>query len=334
LIDLHTHGALGHTFNEATAEAFATITTEQASRGVTSLLATTMTDTIPNLVDCLEFSRRWMRESHQGATVLGLHVEGPYFCQAQCGAQNPAHIRNPDDGTPAKLLEHHDVIKIMSYASELPGALALTRQLANLGIVPAAGHSNAKDDEVWAAMQAGLRHIIHIWSAQSSTVRQGPWRKPGLLEASLTFDGLTVEMITDNKHLPPTLMKLAYKCLGPDRLCAISDATSGAGLPEGSHFHMGGMEYEVCDGVGMMLDRSSFAGSTTLLNQMIPILMEVVDVPLVEAVRMASLTPARIIGDEERKGSLDAGKDADLAIFEADFSAWRTMIAGQWVYEA
>jgi len=106
----------------------------------------------------------------------------------------------------------------------------------------------------------------------SVTVREGPWRKPGVLESALLFDGLTVEMIADNKHLPPTLMKLAYKCIGPDRLCAISDATSGAGLPEGARFGMGGMEYEVRDGVGMMFDRSAFAGSTTLVSQMIPIL--------------------------------------------------------------
>jgi N-acetylglucosamine-6-phosphate deacetylase len=163
-------------------------------------------------------------------------------------------------------------------------------------------------------------------------VREGPWRKPGLLEASLTFEGLTVEMIADNKHLPPTLMKLAYKCLGADRLCLISDATSGAGLPEGSRFWMGEMEYEVHDGVGMMLDRSAFAGSTTLLNQMIPIMVDEVDLPLVEAVRMASLTPARVIGLEARKGSLEAGKDADLAIFNPDFTAWHTMIGGRWVY--
>ena len=125
-------------------------------------------------------------------------------------------------------------------------------------------------------------------------------------------------------------MKLAYKCLGPDRLCAISDATSGAGLPEGAHFRMGGMEYDVCDGVGMMLDRSAFAGSTTLLNQMIPILTEQVGIPLVEAMRMVSLNPARVIGADKRKGSLESGKDADVAIFEADFTAWRVMIGGQW----
>jgi N-acetylglucosamine-6-phosphate deacetylase len=141
-------------------------------------------------------------------------------------------------------------------------------------------------------------------------------------------------MICDNKHLPPMLMKLAYKCIGPDRLCVISDATSGAGLPEGSRFRMGEMEYEVHDGVGMMLDRSCFAGSTTLINKMLPILIEIVGVPLPEAVRMASLTPARVINIDDYKGSLEVGKDADIVVFNDDFTAWRTMIAGRWAYIA
>ncbi|MBI5713267.1 MAG: amidohydrolase family protein [Chloroflexi bacterium] len=152
-----------------------------------------------------------------------------------------------------------------------------------------------------------------------------------MTDSLLTFDGLTVEMISDNKHLPPTLMKLAYKCIGADRLCAISDATSGAGLPEGSRFKMGGMEYEVCDGVGMMFDRSAFAGSTTLVNQMIPILNEVVGIPLVEVIRMLTLTPAKAIGVSDRLGSLEASKEADVAIFNNDYSAWRVMQGGKWI---
>ncbi len=333
LIDIHTHGALGHTFNEPTAAAFEVITRENARRGVTSLLATPATAPIPNLLACLEFSRRWMAEDHDGAQVLGVHLEGPYFSLPQAGAQDPANVRNPDDGTADQLLEHHDVIRMVSYAPELPGALQLTSRLTALGIVPAAGHSSAKEVEIIAAIERGLRHIIHIWSAQSTTVREGPWRKPGLLEVSLTYDDLTVEMICDNKHLPPTLMKLAYKCIGPDRLCVISDATSGAGLPEGSRFRMGEMEYEVHDGVGMMFDRSCFAGSTTLVNDMIPILIEHVGIPLPEAIRMASSTPARVIGVEDRKGSLEAGKDADIAIFNDDFTAWGTLIDGRWFAE-
>jgi N-acetylglucosamine-6-phosphate deacetylase len=112
-------------------------------------------------------------------------------------------------------------------------------------------------------------------------------------------------------------------------LCAISDATSGAGLPEGSPFVMGGMEYEVGDGVGMMFDRSAFAGSTTLLNQMIPILIDEVSIPLVEAIRMVTRTPARIVGVADRRGSLEAGKDADIVIFNDDFTPWLVLIEGQ-----
>ncbi|MDX1412959.1 MAG: N-acetylglucosamine-6-phosphate deacetylase [Candidatus Promineifilaceae bacterium] len=333
LIDIHTHGALGHTFNEPTEEAFRVITGENARRGVTSLLATPATAPIDNLLACLQFSRRWMNAKKAGAQILGVHLEGPYFNVAQAGAQDPANVRNPDDGSVAQLLEHQDIIRMISYAPELPGALELTVRLSELGIVAAAGHSSAKEEEIAAAIDRGLSHIIHIWSAQSTTVREGPWRKPGMLEVSLTYDDLTVEMISDNKHLPPTLMKLAYKCVGPDRLCIISDATSGAGLSEGSRFHMGEMEYEVHDGVGMMFDRSCFAGSTTLLNQMIPILTEVVDIPLVEAVRMASLNPARVIGLSERKGSLEEGKDADIAVYNDDFTAWATIINGLWALE-
>ncbi len=330
LIDIHTHGALSHTFNEPTAEAFSIITAENARRGVTSLLATTSTAPIPDLVASLEFAREWMAVERDGTQVLGVHVEGPYFNVAQAGAQDPANVRNPDDGTVDQLLAHHDVIRQFTYAPELPGAVELTRRLVELGIVAAAGHSSATEAEVAATIEAGLNHIIHIWSAQSTTVREGPWRKPGLLEVSLASDNLTVEMITDNKHLPPTLMKLAYKCVGPDRLCVISDATSGAGLPEGSRFRMGEMEYEVHDGVGMMFDRSCFAGSSTLLNEMIPVLTGHVGVPLPEAVRMASLTPARVIGVADRKGSLAAGTDADIAIFNDDFTAWRVLINGRW----
>ena len=332
LIEIHMHGAMGYTFNEPVTEAYATITEETVSRGLTALMATVATASIPDLVACLKFCREWMEGAHEGTPILGMHVEGPYFNMAQKGAQDPKNILTPDDGTPDILLEQRDVIKIMTYAPELPGALELTARLADLGIVPAAGHSMAKDEDVLAAIKVGLRHAIHMWSGQSSTVREGPWRKPGLLEASLVFEELTGEIIADNKHLPPTLMKLAYKCKGADRLCVVSDATSGAGLPEGSRLRMGELEYEVHDGVGMLFDRTAFAGSTTLLNQMIPILTGAVGIPLVEAVRMGTLTPARVTGIDEHKGSLEAGKDADIAIFEDDFTAWRTMIAGQWAY--
>lgn len=336
LVDIHIHGAVGHTFNEGTAAAFAAITQACGAAGVTSLLATTTTGPLGQLVQALAVLQTWNSQPRHdaqpwGAQILGAHVEGPYFAPSQAGAQDPKHLRVPTDGAYEQLLVYADLIRIFTFAPELPGAAQLTDRLVALGIVPAAGHSAAREQDVQPLLARGLRHMIHLWSGQSTTIREGAWRKPGLLEVSLAYDGLTAEMIADGKHLPPTLMRLACKSIGMERLCIISDATSGAGLPDGARFVMGEMEYEVRDGVGMMLDGSAFAGSTTLLNQMVRVVIEQVGLPVADVVRMASLTPARVIGVDDRKGSLASGKDADVAIFDEGWNPWRVMVGGQWL---
>jgi len=329
LLDIHTHGALRHTFNEPDPAAWAAITRENLRRGTTSLLATFAPT--PDLEAGLAFCRQWMQERHDGARVLGAYLESPYINVLQKGALDASCVRPADDGMAGALLQYADILRVFMLAPELPGALDMVKAINDAGIVPSAGHTMAHDSHVLAAMRAGLRHVTHLWSAMSTVVREGPWRKPGVIEAALAFDGLTAEMIADNRHLPETLMRLAYKCLGPDRLCVVSDALSGAGLPEGSVYTMGGMSYDVRDGVGMMLDRSSFAGSTTLLPQMLPVLLNVVGIPVMEAVRMVTLTPARIIGVAAEIGSLEPGKRADLVVFDEAFVAQRVMLAGEWV---
>jgi len=339
LVDLHTHGALGRSFLDGDDVAFATILEEQARHGVTSVLATTSTGPLADILAALARTRSWMgREAGAGAPrsvgaarLVGAHVEGPYFAAAQAGAQDPTHLRHPDDGSVDDLLAYADVIRIVSFAPELPGALDLTRRLTALGIVAAAGHAQATDADLDAARAWGLRHVIHLWSGQSTTIRVGPWRRPGLLEATLASDDLSAEVIADGKHLPATLLRLAWRALGPDRLCLVSDATSGAGLPDGTPFRMGEMTYEVADGVGMMLDRSGFAGSTTLLDGMLRVMTEEVGVPLVEAVRMATRTPARVIGLADQRGSLEPGQAADLALFDDSFRHRCTLIDGRLV---
>lgn len=333
LIDIHTHGANNYTFNEPTHQAFESILSEYACHGITSVLATLVTAPISDLVGCLDFGSCWMSEQHPMTSVIGMHLEGPYISSEQRGAHNIQAIRIPSDGTVDRLLEYASVIRLFTYAPELSGGLELTSRLARLGIVPSAGHSSALSDDIVQAVKAGLRHVVHLWSGQSSTIRQGPWRRPGLLEASLTLEDLTAEIIADLKHLPPLLLTLALKCLGPDRLCVVSDASNGAGLSEGTRFALGDVPCEVYQGVGMILDHTSFAGSTTFLNEMLHTLVNEVHVNLVEAIRMATLTPARIIGIAERKGSLVTGKDADIVVFDEDFTPWLTLINGQCIYE-
>ncbi len=371
LIDLHQHGASGRGFDEPAAEAWDAIAAANARHGITTVVATLAAAPLPDLRERLSFAREYLASASEtseelkhrtsnhvtgaasdglsggmsdglsggtsnrgagGARIAGIHLEGPYLNPLQAGALDPACLRRPDDGTAAELLAFAGIIRIVTLAPELPGAVSLIEQLAECGIVPSAGHSDARDDEVAAAVAAGLRHVAHLWSGQSTTIREGPWRRPGLLEAALASDELTAEMIADDRHLPPTLMKLAWRCLGPDRLCLVSDAVPGAGLPEGSRYTVAGREYEVRDGVGMMPDRTAFAGSTTLLNEMLGVVLRTLGLAPADAVRMATLNPARVLGEAGSRGVLEPGGAADLAVFNDDFTAWGTMVGGRWVY--
>jgi N-acetylglucosamine-6-phosphate deacetylase len=327
LVDIHTHGAGGRSFNEGTQTANRAALSTLLAAGVTTVLPTLATAPLEDLEQAVAAIADVQGEAGL-PRVPGAHLEGPYFAQAQCGAQDPDHLRTPDDGSIDRLLEHASTIRMMSYAPELPGAVALTRRLVDAGIVAAAGHSEARDDDLLTCQQAGLRHVIHIFSGQSTTTRVGPWRRPGLLEATLASDDLTVEIIADGKHLPPTLLRLAHRCL-PGRLCLVSDSTPGAGLADGERYRMGRREYVVADGVGMTLDRTAFGGSTTLLPDTIRIAMEAMGTGLAEGVAMATAVPARAAGLDD-VGRIAPGLHADLALFTEDLTVKAVALAGQW----
>ncbi|MDX6259229.1 MAG: N-acetylglucosamine-6-phosphate deacetylase [Kribbellaceae bacterium] len=327
LIDVHTHGAMGHSFNEGTETAIRAVLSTLLAAGVTTVLPTLATAPLDDLEQALRAIAAVQGEPGL-PRVPGAHLEGPYFAREQCGAQDPDQLRTPDDGSVDRLLEHASVIRMMSYAPELPGAVALTRRLVEAGIVPAAGHSDAREEDLLACQRAGLRHVIHLFSGQSTTVRAGPWRRPGLLEATLASDQLTVEIIADGKHLPPALLRLAHRCLA-GRLCLVSDSTPGAGRPDGEHYRMGRREYVVADGVGMTLDGKSFGGSTTLLPEMIRIAIQAMGIGLPEAVAMASAVPAKAAGLDD-VGRIAPGNHADLALFTEDLTVKAVALAGRW----
>lgn len=326
LVDIHTHGAGGRGFAEGDEGANARALTAYLEAGVTTVLPTLSAAPIDDTIRAIE-ALSAVRNRAALPRTPGAHLEGPYFAPAQRGAQDPRSLRNPTDGSVDRLLDHSDAIRMISFAPELPGAVALTERLVSLGIVAAAGHSDGRDSDLMACQRAGLSHVIHIFSGQSSTVRLGPWRQPGILEATLASDGLTVEMIGDGKHLPDTLMKLAIRCLA-DRLCLVSDSTPGAGMPDGSRYRMGGAEFLVEDGVGVTLDRTAFGGSTTLISQMLPVVAGL-GVGLAQLVAMATSIPAAAARLSD-VGSIAAGFHADFALFDERLELRAVALAGQW----
>ena len=330
LIDLHVHGALGRSFSDATQESFDDVLGFLAANGVTSARASLSTDSLDRLEAAMEFVQDY-RPLRPGAALSGVHLEGPFLNHEQRGAHNPAHLRTPRAGDAERLLSHRAVLAMVTLAPELPGAIDLARRLVDGGITVAAGHSATSTEMLDAAIGVGLSHITHLWSGQSNLWRSGPWRVPGFLEASLSSTGLTAEVIADGKHLPRELLTIARRCLG-DRLCLVSDGISGMGLPEGTRFTEGGLPVEIRDGVCMLVDGTSFAGSTTPLNGMLSYVVHEMDWPIAEAVRMASTVPASIAGVADRKGAIRRGYDADIAIFADDFTCSGTLVQGRWVH--
>jgi len=331
-IDLHIHGALGRDAMEADAGAFETICRHHATGGTTALCLTTIAAPLDQLLAVLDAARSYRAGEPRGARVLGVHLEGPYFSPEKRGAHLPEMLRNPEPSEWGRLLEHAEVITQMTLAPELPGALPLIEALARRGIIASVGHSNAWDEEVAAAYAHGLRHATHTFNCMSTSRRRGPYRVAGVLEFVLSEPEILCEAIADGRHISPTLLRLLYRAKGSDGIALITDATAGAGLPEGSHFMLGETDCVVRDDVALTGDGTALAGSTSSMIRGVRTMVEVCGLPLAEAVAMASLNPARALGIEDRKGSIGPGMDADLVVLTPDLAVRETWVGGRAVH--
>jgi len=327
-IDLHVHGALGLDAMEASAEAFRALCDFHASGGTTSLLLTTTTAPIDRLVEVLGAVRD-CRSSI--SAIAGVHVEGPFISKAKCGAQRAEFIQDPSPDRVQQLLEHADVIKRITIAPELPGALEAIRNFHTHGISVSGGHSNAWDEDALAAFESGMRSVTHTFNCMSSARRRGVYRIGGLLEFALSEPQITCELIADGHHVSPTLMKMLYCAKGPGGICLVTDATAGAGLPDGSRFSLFGKDCIVEGGVCLLADRSALAGSASRMIDLIRTVVKKLNFPLHEVVTMATQNPARAIGIKT-KGTLKVGADADLVVFSPEVQVLRTFAAGEEVW--
>ncbi len=329
-IDLHVHGARGHDTMEGSAEAFRAICDFHASGGTTSLLLTTAAAPIASLVELLKAARNF--RPLIGA-IAGVHVEGPFISKAKCGAQRPEFIQNPSPAAVQRLLEHADVIKHVTIAPELPGALAAIENFHTHGITVSGGHSNAWDEEARAGFEHGMRSVTHTFNCMSSARRRGVYRVGGLLEFALSERQISCELIADGHHVSPTLMKMLYRAKGPGGICLVTDATAGAGLPDGSQFSLFGNDCMVEGGVCLLSDHSALAGGASRMIDLVRNMVHDVAVPMHEAVAMVTQNPARALG-LEAKGRLRVGADADLVILSPDLEILRTFAAGEQIWPA
>jgi len=232
-----------------------------------------------------------------------------------------------------RLLEHADVIKHVTIAPELPGALDAIENFHTHGITVSGGHSNAWDEEARAGFEHGMRSVTHTFNCMSSARRRGVYRVGGLLEFALSERQISCELIADGHHVSPTLMKMLYRAKGPGGICLVTDATAGAGLPDGSQFSLFGNDCMVEGGVCLLSDHSALAGGASRMIDLVRNMVHDVAVPMHEAVAMVTQNPARALG-LEAKGRLRVGADADLVILSPDLEILRTFAAGEQIWPA
>ncbi len=329
-VDIHVHGGGGFSAMSGKAEDVIAMANAHARHGTTSILPTTLAAPLPNLLKAVHGVRR-AAALPCDAAILGVHLEGPCLSPAQTGAQSPDDLKIPAETDLTPLLDAWPGgVRMMGAAPELPGALALGDQLAARGVVASIAHSNATYSQVEEALSHGYCDVTHLYSSCSGLIRVHSYRVPGVIEAGLNLDALTVQVIADGKHLPLSLLQLIYRCKGAEKIELITDGLEFAAgdLVEGAVYRqLNGVETVYEDGVMKLLSRESFAGSVATMHRCVRTMVQA-GIPLRQAVRMASENPARRVG-AAKKGRIAPGMDADLLLLDEKLDVKWVMAGGR-----
>lgn len=312
-IEMHVHGGGGRDFMEGTEEAFRTAVEAHLHYGTTAIFPTLSSSTIPMIEQAVETCQKLMDEPD--SPIMGLHLEGPYFNPAQAGAQIPEWIKAPVASEYEPLLDKSPCLKRWDEAPELEGSIDFIKSCRKHGVLPSIGHTRAKYAEVKAANEAGMTHATHFYNAMPVVYKNREFKEPGTVESILAEENMTVEVIADGIHVPPVMLRMVYQIKGVERTALITDALGCAASSADVAFDP---RVVLEDGVCKLADRSALAGSIATMDRLVRTCVQQAGIPMEDACRMASETPARIMGIYDRKGSLERGKDADIIMFDAE----------------
>ena len=325
LIDTHVHGSHGDDVMLNGAEGIRRISRALLRYGTTSYLPSTISARHDDLLRAIEACVEAEENPDLAAEIIGVHVEGPFINAGKKGAQPLAGIRDPD---PLQCLEYLRAaparIKIMTLAPELPGGIELVRLLDQHGVIASLGHSEADYETALAAIEAGASHATHLYNAMP----QLHHRQPNLTTACLHEPGIRAEIILDGIHVAPEMARLAFKAKGRDGLILITDAMMAVGCADGT-YRLGDSDVRVEGEHCTLPDGVTIASSMLTMNRAVRLAISFTGVSMVDAVYMASLLPATLCGVADRKGSLEKGKDADIAVLNEDFSVFATIRGGE-----
>ncbi len=336
LVDIHTHGGGGGDFMDATEESFDNALSFHSKNGTTSLLPTSVTAPVEQIEEMISFAREYAKKADAKCRIMGVHLEGPYLSVKNKGAQHESYLRVPSRDSYDFILENKDIVKTVTIAPELDGAAKMTEELVKNGIVVSGGHDDGQKKLITPVLDAGLSHCTHLWCAMSTVAMRDGVRDIGLFELGLLDDRLSVELIADNHHITPDMSRLVYKCKGADKMCVVSDSLRAGGMPmDGKLYSLGSykdkdaMQFIVSDGVARLPDNTRYAGSIQPISQMVRNLVNDAEIPFVDAIRIASLTPAKVAGIDNVVGSISIGKFADFCFMDKDLKVVKTIVNGK-----
>ena len=313
-ISMHCHGGGGHDFTEGTTEAFKEAAAAHLKHGSTTIFPTLSSTTFENIRLAAATCDQLMAEDAD-TTIMGLHIEGPYLNENRTGTQRKEYLKNPDPEEYKALVESTKCIKRWDISPELPGAHDFARYMTSKGILTAITHTEAEYQEIKDAFAAGFTHAAHFYNAMPGFHKRREYKYEGTVESVYLMDDMSVEVIADGVHLPATILKLVYKVKGVEKTCLVTDSLKFAGYTGET---INDPNYVIENGVCKWADRQTLAGSIATADVLVQTMVKKAGIPLEDAVRMASETPARLTGIADSKGTLEKGKDADIVILDND----------------